>query len=47
MIELKNGYLFHMGYGLETKVPHALALFIEFMNEVVCVGFGRNLQTDH
>jgi hypothetical protein len=37
VIELKNGYLFHMGYGLETKVPHAFALFIEFMNEVVCM----------
>lgn len=42
VIELKNGSLFHMGYGLEPMSPHWLALFIEFCNEVVCVSLPLN-----
>jgi hypothetical protein len=26
-----------MGYGLEEKAPSSISMFIEFMNEVVCM----------
>ncbi|KAI6180584.1 hypothetical protein M3Y98_00736200 [Aphelenchoides besseyi] len=37
VIELKNGTLFHMGFGLEVGAPMWLSQTVEFSNEVVCM----------
>ncbi|KAI6241051.1 hypothetical protein M3Y99_00376600 [Aphelenchoides fujianensis] len=47
VIELRNGNLFHMGYGFEEKVGQGMALFIETMNEVVCMQTSTILPTQY
>ncbi|KAI6183038.1 hypothetical protein M3Y97_00445300 [Aphelenchoides bicaudatus] len=47
VIELRNATLFHMSYSLENHASPTVAMFIEFMNEVVCMQTSTILGTQY